>query len=108
MALRSSERCQRRVLLARLQLELVEFKNSVSLDAIRQRFPAVDDRAKVQGFSKLAFRVANIEHVAELLKQRKAQIIRGVTYDQETGAKWLIVTDNDGNWLQFFEAHHGA
>jgi hypothetical protein len=42
------------------RLELIEFKDSVSSAAIRSKFPAVDDQAKVQGFCKLAFAVTNV------------------------------------------------
>ena len=85
------------------RLELVEFKNSVSLAAIQSKFPTVDDRAKVQGFDKLAFAVTSVRDVAASLKSKKVKFVREVTQEKDTGETWFIVEDVDGNWLQFFE-----
>ena len=90
--------------LSGFRLELIESKGSVSLSSIQSKFPEVSDRAKVQGFGKLAFTVASIETLATWLKSQKVSFVRDVTLDQETGEKWLIIEDMDGNWLQFFEA----
>jgi catechol 2,3-dioxygenase-like lactoylglutathione lyase family enzyme len=84
-------------------LELIEFKDSVSLAAIRSKFPAVDDRAKVQGFGKLAFVVTSVGEVAASLKSKKVKFVREVTQEKDTGETWFIIEDVDGNWLQFFE-----
>jgi catechol 2,3-dioxygenase-like lactoylglutathione lyase family enzyme len=85
------------------RLELIEFKDSVSLAAIRSKFPAVDDRAKVQGFDKLAFAVTSVGETAASLKSKKVKFVREVTREKETGETWFIIEDVDGNWLQFFE-----
>jgi catechol 2,3-dioxygenase-like lactoylglutathione lyase family enzyme len=85
------------------RLELVEFKNSVSLAAIQAKFPTVDDRAKVQGFDKLAFAVTSVRDVAASLKSKKVKFVREVMQEKDTGETWFIVVDVDGNWLQFFE-----
>jgi catechol 2,3-dioxygenase-like lactoylglutathione lyase family enzyme len=86
------------------RLEMIEFKHSVSLEAIRSKFPGVDDRAKVQGFGKLAFAVPKIGEVAAALKAKKVKFVRDVTREKDTGETWFIVEDVDGNWVQFFEA----
>ena len=86
------------------RLELIEFKDSVSLAAIQSKFPAVDDRAKVQGFDKLAFAVTSVTDAAASLKSKKVKFVREVTQEKETGERWFIIEDVDGNWLQFFEA----
>jgi catechol 2,3-dioxygenase-like lactoylglutathione lyase family enzyme len=83
------------------RLELIEFKDSVSLEAIRSKFPGVDDRAKVRGFGKLAFAVPKIREAASALKAKK--FVRDVTREKDTGETWFIVEDVDGNWVQFFE-----
>ena len=83
--------------------ELIEFKDSVSSAAIRSKFPAVDDQAKVQGFGKLAFAVTNVGEVAASLKNKKVKFVREVTQDKDTGEIWFIIEDADGNWLQFLE-----
>ena len=87
-------------------LELVEFTNSVSEESIRKRFPEVDDRAKIQGFGKLAFWVDDVDAMAGLLKSKQVNFVRNVEQDDEIfHTKWFIVTDNSGNWIQFFQKH---
>lgn len=85
------------------RLEMIEFKDSISSAAIRSKFPAVDDQAKVQGFGKLAFAVTNVGEVAASLKDKKIKFVREVTQEKKTGEIWFIIEDPDGNWLQFFE-----
>jgi catechol 2,3-dioxygenase-like lactoylglutathione lyase family enzyme len=85
------------------QLELVEFKQSVSYESIKKQFPVIDDRAKIQGFGKLAFLVDDVEAMAAKLKSKGVKFERNVSDDKEFGVKWFIVTDNDGNWIQFFQ-----
>jgi catechol 2,3-dioxygenase-like lactoylglutathione lyase family enzyme len=85
------------------RLELVEFKNSVSFAAIQSKFPTVDDRAKVQGFGKLAFAVTSVRDVAASLKSKKVKFVREVTQEEDTGETWFMIEDVDGNCLQFFE-----
>jgi catechol 2,3-dioxygenase-like lactoylglutathione lyase family enzyme len=85
------------------RLELIEFKDSVSLAAIRSKFPIVDDRARLQGFGKLAFAVASVSEVAASLKSKKVKFVREVTQEKDTGEIWFIIEDMNGNWLQFFE-----
>jgi hypothetical protein len=61
------------------QLELIEFKDSVSYEAIQKQFPNVDDRAKIQGPGKLAFVVDNLDATAARLKARKVRFFREIT-----------------------------
>lgn len=85
-------------------MEMIEFKNSVSEEDIRKAFPKVDDRAKIQGFGKLAFQVEDIDAFAGLLKRKGVHFVREVQEDKELfHTKWFIVTDNSGNWIQFFQ-----
>jgi catechol 2,3-dioxygenase-like lactoylglutathione lyase family enzyme len=85
------------------RLELTEFKDLVSSAAIRSKFPAVDDQAKVQGFGKLAFAVTNVGVVAASLKSKKVKFVRNVTQEKDTGERWFMIEDVDENCLQFFE-----
>jgi methylmalonyl-CoA/ethylmalonyl-CoA epimerase len=85
------------------QLELIEFKQSVPYDAIRKQFPVVDDRAKVQGLGKLAFRVDDIETAAAEMKDKGATFVRDVTDNKEFGERWFMVADNSGNIIQFIQ-----
>jgi hypothetical protein len=81
------------------QLELVEFKPSVSYEAIQKRFPVVDDRAKIQGLGKLAFLVEDIEAVAAKMKSHIVKFERDITDDKEFVAIFIIAADNSGNWI---------
>ena len=85
------------------QLEVIEFKQSVSFDRLQKQYPSVDDRAKIQGMTKLAFMVDDIEGAAAKLRVKGARFERPISDDKESGTKWFIVTDNDGNWIQFFQ-----
>ena len=85
------------------RLELIEFKDSVSLTAIQSKFPAVDDRAKVQGFGKLAFAVTSVVEAATSLKSKEVKFVREVTQEKDTGETWFMIEDLDGNSIQFFQ-----
>ena len=85
------------------RLELIEFKDSVSSAAIRSKFPAVDDQAKVQGFGKLAFAVTKSVRSRHRFKSKKVKFVREVMHEKDTGEIWFMIEDADGNWLQFFE-----
>jgi methylmalonyl-CoA/ethylmalonyl-CoA epimerase len=80
------------------RLELVEFKNSVSLAAIQSKFPIVDDRAKVQGFGKLAFAVTSVRDVAASLK-------RVYTFAEKDKAPHVTATFEQGGDICPFERH---
>jgi hypothetical protein len=75
----------------------------VSGEVIQKQFPSVDDRGKIQGLGKLAFLVEDPQAVSKKLKGNKVKFEREITDDPEFGVKWLIVTDNSGNWIQFFQ-----
>jgi len=84
------------------QIELIEFKNSVSYEAIQKQFPGVDDRAKIQGLGKFGFVADDLEGLAAKLKSKRVHFFRDVTHDQNTGDTYFIISDNSGNWIQFF------
>jgi predicted enzyme related to lactoylglutathione lyase len=63
----------------------------------------VDDRAKIQGPGKPAFVVDDLDATAARLKARKVQFVREITREGSAGQRWFIVSDNSGNWIQFFE-----
>lgn len=85
------------------QIEMIESKESVSFAGLQKRFPAVDDRAKIQGFCKIGFRVEKIDIVAADLKTRGIIFQRDIQTDAELHEKWFIISDPDDNWIQFFE-----
>ncbi len=85
------------------ELELIQAKGSLSFDAIRRRFPAVDDRAQVRGFGKLAFEVRDARETASRFKQQGVTFVRDASAETGAARRWFIVEDRDGNWLQFVE-----
>lgn len=85
------------------RLELIEFKQSVSFEAIQKQFPVVDDRAKIQGLGKYAFRTENIEAAADALKKKGVKFEVELYEDKEFSEKTFIISDNSGNWIQFFQ-----
>ncbi|MEP6911840.1 MAG: VOC family protein [bacterium] len=85
------------------QLELIEFKGAVLFERIQKQFPDVDDREKIQGLGKLALFVEDLRGVAKELKGKGVKFIREPTDDKEFRVRYFIVTDNSGNWLQFFQ-----
>ena len=72
--------------LNQFQLELIEFKQSVSYESIRKQFPSVDDRSKIQGMEKLAFLVDDVQAAAATLKSKGVRFERNVTDDPEFGS----------------------
>lgn len=85
------------------RLELIEFKQSVSFEAIQKQFSVVDDRAKIQGLGKYAFRIDNIEGAADALKKKGVKFEVELYEDKEFSEKTFIISDNSGNWIQFFQ-----
>ena len=85
------------------QIEMIESTKSVSFAELQKQFPAVDDRAKIQGFCKIGFRVKKIHIVASDLKSQGIKFQRDIQNDEEVHEKWFIISDPDGNWIQFFE-----
>jgi glyoxylase I family protein len=86
------------------RIELIEFKDSVSYGAVQSKFPSVTDRARIQGFGKLAFRVDDLDALVRHLKTQGAKLEIDVTLDKDTNRRWLVALDPDGNWIQVFEA----
>lgn len=85
------------------RLELIEFKQSVSFEAIQKQFPVIDDRAKIQGLGKFAFRIDNIEAAADALKKKGVKFEVELYEDKEFSERTFIISDNSGNWIQFFQ-----
>jgi extradiol dioxygenase family protein len=85
------------------RIEMIEFRNSVPISKVSEKFPAIDDRSKLIGFTKLGFRTDDLTAIAERLRNSKVTFLYDITEDNERRMRWFIVTDPDGNWLQFFE-----
>ncbi len=84
-------------------LELIEFKESVSIAAVKKRIPELTDRDHLQGFVKLGFRIANVDALAAALERSGIKLRMEPTDDREFNDRFLLVEDPDGNTLQFFQ-----
>lgn len=84
-------------------LELIEFKESVSMAAVKKRIPDLKDRDHLQGFLKLGFRISNVDALAAELKHSGVKLRMEPTNDRESKDRFLLVEDPDGNTLQFFQ-----
>ncbi len=58
---------------------------------------------QMHGFVKVGFFVKNLEEVQKHFTQKNIKIRYGPFNDESTKTKNLIITDNEGNLLQFFE-----
>jgi catechol 2,3-dioxygenase-like lactoylglutathione lyase family enzyme len=82
------------------RLELIELRGSVG------RAGCVKDPsnpATLQGIGKYAFVVDHLDEVATTLVQRGAKIYFDTRKDPEPSERSVIIQDNDGNWIQFFQ-----
>lgn len=85
------------------KLELIEKQNSLPL---KERLPDLEDEIFVHGYKKLAFCVQDVEALAARLKAAGVKFLFDVSEDEtdpERRVKWCMVTDPDGNWIQFFQ-----
>jgi uncharacterized glyoxalase superfamily protein PhnB len=81
------------------EIELVQKHSSFSIESLQ---PGYDINARpLQGFVKVAFKVADVQGTFNRIKQRGAEIILPVTYDKEFNVDFFIIEDPDGNMLQF-------
>ena len=84
-------------------LELVELQGSLSFAMVQKQVPALKDRDHLQGFAKLGFLIENIDALASDLKRRGVKLRMEPTDDPPFGTRFLLVEDNAGNLLQFFQ-----
>ena len=84
---------------ASFTLELLELRNSVNTKDLLTDKP---DENKIQGFFKLGFKVADIDACIKNLTELKISIPQ-IWSDPKTNKRNFIISDPDGNLLQFFE-----
>jgi len=82
-------------------LELIEKAGSKFK---KERIPDLEDVSLLRGFMKVGFLVDNIDHTADLLKEKGVKIVYDVTDDPDDNSSWMIIEDPDGNLIQLFEA----
>ena len=81
-------------------IELVELKSSVMHDDAVKSLP---QGTRVVGFDKLGFWVADFDACYKEMQSKNARFLGRVVADQVSGKRMFIVTDPDGNLVQFFE-----
>ncbi len=82
------------------RLELVELKGS---KAAADLLTDATNPASLRGFGKLAFQVDDLAETVAELKMRGAAVFRDFTDPAKPGSGSVIIKDNDGNWIQFFQ-----
>ncbi len=81
------------------RLELVELKGSVSPASCTD----VTNPAALRGFGKYAFRVDDLAELAGRFRAMGISILHDFRSAPEARARSIIIKDNEGNWLQFFQ-----
>ena len=81
-------------------LELLELKNSIRPKEV---IPDYNDKTKVQGLFKIGFKVNDFEGWIKHLKASDAKLLGDIVTDPTLNKKMVIITDPDGNRIQFFE-----
>jgi len=82
------------------RLELIEKKGSKPK---KEWMPDLEDTSLIQGLTKIAFLVENIEDISASLKEKGVEVAYDITDDSEEEIRWMIIRDPDGNPIQFFE-----
>ena len=83
------------------ELELMEKATSFS---IQEHVPDYNiSRNPLLGFSKVAFRVDNIDSIYDRISKLGVREFMGLTRDKVFNSTYFIIQDPDGNILQFIE-----
>ena len=70
---------------------------------MRKRVPEIKERDNLHGFFKMGFLVSNVDGLAAELKRRGAMLLSEPSDDRAFGVRQLLVEDNAGNVLKFFQ-----
>lgn len=81
------------------RLELVELRGSVSPSTCTD----VSNPAALRGFGKYAFQIDDLAEFVKGLERRGVAILHDARSAPKDGERSVIIKDNDGNWLQFFQ-----
>jgi catechol 2,3-dioxygenase-like lactoylglutathione lyase family enzyme len=81
------------------EIELVQKATSFSVRDIVKEYDI--DKAPLEGFVKLAFRVENIHETYRSIHHPRVKEIMGVTFDDAMSCDFFLIEDPDGNMLQF-------
>jgi glyoxylase I family protein len=83
----------------RFLVELLELKGSVAPMTLLEDEPK---ETKIQGYFKIGFKVPDMDKCLQHLAELKIQVPR-IWTDSDTRKRNFIITDPDGNLIQFFE-----
>jgi hypothetical protein len=81
-------------------VELVELKKSISMvTALENRPPGT----KIRGYNKFGFSVPEIDGLFRHFSETGVAIFGKMVVDPVNNKKTFLITDPDGNLIQFFE-----
>ena len=81
-------------------VELVELKNMVSENEALKSFP---ERTRLIGFYKIGFIADDLDECHNRLEKFNVKFYGKTVTDSVSGKRTFLVTDPDGNLVQFFE-----
>lgn len=85
-----------------IAIELLQPEGSFS---IRRFTPDYDPASgQLQGISKIAFAVDDLEAALADLTRKHVRVIRGITELKSFDVKFCLIADNNGNVIQLFQA----
>lgn len=84
---------------ANFELELLELKGAIRQETIKEGKPA---NTQIQGLFKVGFKIPNMDGWLKHLASVNVQVPQ-IWKDQQTQKRNFIITDPDGNLIQFFE-----
>lgn len=82
------------------QIELIENKESLSKTEIK---PPIYEPSKFQSFTKVAFKVDNLDKKIKELKKNNVKFIKDKTILKKEKQKFIIIYDNNRNMIQLIE-----
>jgi catechol 2,3-dioxygenase-like lactoylglutathione lyase family enzyme len=83
-----------------IHIELLELKNAYPHDELLKTKPP---KSRIHGFFKFGFKTTNFTSQVEHLKQFDQSIDTKIVTDPVSTKRTVILTDPDGNRIQFFE-----
>jgi catechol 2,3-dioxygenase-like lactoylglutathione lyase family enzyme len=81
-------------------LELIEVKTLLSRDSILHGAP---ERTLIQGFTKIGFKVSNLDASHKRLEESKVKFFGAVYVDSFSKKRSFLISDPDENIIQIFE-----
>lgn len=83
-------------------VELLQHKDSFSIHKYQPQYDSAS--GNLQGVTKFAFGVNDLEAALAYLKRENVLIVREITVVTGTELRFFIIEDNNGNAIQIFQA----